>query len=302
MQPDPSEIQLTFREDITQPEQQKAAKRSVSALISRSMERFARAGAAEAELAKVTDALDSPLRRLIGGDKEATGALDSLHSRYLIDTDATDGLYQNQLLPADAPATDFRTIIINRPPYHFSWSWHDQNGHAPHNQILINNTGEVGLDARSGSVDGGVSGLVAAHAGFGLVLRTDRTVTASGWSILDPGRFSYNMATVGIGSNATSEGGVEVTALENGRLIGSAGFRWWRRRISAGESASDREGPYTVGLPGDEAKELIFTMQPGREYTFNAGIWVFSDRSPGIEAAAVQSLAQGTVTKIWINR
>src|SRR5215813_4421605 len=80
MQPDPSEIQLTFREDITQPEQQEAAKRSVSALISRSMERFARARAAEAELAKVTDALDSPLRRLIGGDKEATGALDSLHS------------------------------------------------------------------------------------------------------------------------------------------------------------------------------------------------------------------------------
>src|SRR5215831_7538935 len=127
MQPDPSESQLTFREDITQPEQQEAAKRSVSALISRSMERFARARAAEAELAKVTDALDSPLRRLIGGDKEATGALERPHSRYLIDTEATDGLYQNQLLPDDAPATDFRPVIINRPPYHVSRSGHDQN-------------------------------------------------------------------------------------------------------------------------------------------------------------------------------
>jgi hypothetical protein len=44
------------------------------------------------------------------------------------------------------------------------------------------------------------------------------------------------------------------------------------------ESASGGEGPYAIFEP----RELAFTMRPGREYTFNVGIWVFTDRTPGV--------------------
>ena len=61
-------------------------------------------------------------------------------------------------------------------------------------------------------------------------------------------------------------------------------------------------GPLAVAVPLGDPESLFFTMQPGREYTFNVGLWVFSDRSTGIGAAGAQSLIQGTVTTIWISR
>jgi hypothetical protein len=41
-------------------------------------------------------------------------------------------------------------------------------------------------------------------------------------------------------------------------------------------------------------------MQPGRQYTFNVGIWVFTDRSTGVGGAAVQALFEGNVSSLWV--
>lgn len=61
--------------------------------------------------------------------------------------------------------------------------------------------------------------------------------------------------------------------------------------FSPDESASEGDGPFTVSEP----RELKFTMKPGREYTFNVGIWVSTDYSAGVGAAGVQALMEGDV-------
>ena len=298
--PDSSDIQITFREDITQPSG-RSAKRSVSALVSRSMERFARARAAEAELAKATFMLEAPLLRLIGGDNEATGALDGLAQPTSYRHRCDGRVAPESIAPRRRSSDGFRTIVTNRLPFHFSWIWHDQNVHAPHNQMLILNTGEVGLVARSGSVEGGASGFVAAHAGFGLSLRTDRTVTASGWSVLEPGHFSYTMRVFGVGSNATSEGGVEVTAPEDERLIGSAGFRWWRRGISAGSPPPVKRDPVPWDFLATRPRNSDSPCSQAANRPSMPAYACSVIAHPASGAAALQSLAQGTVSNIWIN-
>jgi hypothetical protein len=62
-------LQITFREDVTDPKQMQTAERSVSALIARSTEAGAQARAAEAELRGLTDALNAPVVKLIEGTR-----------------------------------------------------------------------------------------------------------------------------------------------------------------------------------------------------------------------------------------
>jgi len=95
------------------------------------------------------------------------------------------------------------------------------------------------------------------------------------------------MMAHGAGSNATTEGGIECTALENGRLIMS----------SSNETADDREGPIHIGVPKTDPR--TFTMQPGRSYTFNIGLWVFSDRTPGVGVAAANAVLEGNIALMW---
>jgi hypothetical protein len=87
---------------------------------------------------------------------------------------------------------------------------------------------------------------------------------------------------------------------EDGQFLTGASRRLWRSRVSGtvfdpDESASGGQGNHVITGP-----ELQFTIRAGHGYTFNAGIWVFSDRSPGVGAAGVQSLLQGTMTKMWV--
>ena len=295
------EFQMMFRDDATQADRQNA-ERSVATLVARSAAAVARDRAAGADLAELTGSLNGPFVRLIEGDPLAIKALEKLRTHQLMQPDAMDALRQDVplSLPYDAIPLAPQGVLSLRslgfvPPYDFSWAWHDRNGHAPFNQFLDRPSGSVGLDARSGSVPGGASGFVNAHAGFGVFLRSDTTGQRFPHAVLNPGRFSHALRTVGIGSNATSEGGFELTVFEDGRLLAAASRKLWRSRISAGESASGGQGPHVITGP-----ELEFTIRQGRGYTFNAGIWVFSDRSTGIGAAAVQSLLQGVVTRMWV--
>ncbi|MDP9813978.1 hypothetical protein J2W42_006860 [Rhizobium tibeticum] len=170
----------------------------------------------------------------------------------------------------------------------------------PFNQVLDRPSGSVGLDARSGSLPGGASGFINAHVGFGVFLRSDTTGQRFPHAVLNPGRFSFAARAVGVGSNATTEGGFELTVFEDGQFLTGASRRLWRARVSGSvfdpdESTSGSQGPQVMAGP-----ELAFTIKAGHGYTFNAGIWVFSDRSIGIGAGAVQSLLQGVVTRMWV--
>jgi hypothetical protein len=298
-----SDVQITFREDLSSDYRQ-AAERSVATLIARSVEAEAQARAAEAELAKLTEVLNAPFVKLIEGDPGVVRAIESLRARQLLDRDATDALHQDAVLTETSSALafreDFRIIRDSRsgeffrPPYHFEWSFQDPGSGPPFNRIVDRFSGRVGLDARSGLLEGGAPGFVKAHAGFGVAFTTDHPVRAAASATLTPARWSYRMRSLGVGSNATTEGGVDAAAFEEGRLLDIKSSTRWRRRISGIEDAFDG-GDGTLYVPGGSPGVVFFQMQPGRVCTVNVGIWVFSDRTPGVGAAAVQSLLEGTV-------
>jgi hypothetical protein len=301
--PEPDAFQIWFRDDATEPDRLNA-ERSVAALIARSREAVAKERAAEAEMTKLIDALHHPFMQLVQEDPRAIGALESIRTRPLMPVEKLDALGQ------DAPALIYDTspsvppgIPISRslnfiPPYDFAWAWHA--GNPPIDQVLDRPSGRVGLVARSGAVSGGAPGPVNAHAGFGVFLRSDTQGQRFPHAVLNPGQYSFSLATNGVGSNATSEGGFELTVFEEGQLLTVADRKLWRSRVSGTlfdptESASGSQGPQPMTGP-----ELAFTIRPGLGYTFNAGIWVFSDRSTGIGVAGVQSLLQGVVSRMWV--
>lgn len=182
------------------------------------------------------------------------------------------------------------------PPFDFAWNWHD--GGAPFQMNADKDTGRIWLHARS---EGDVR-FTSVHAGFGLILRTDRPVTAEGASLRKMS-FKWQTQAGGVNSFALSEGGMEFTALENGQLIASASDKLFRKRVSGGvfdaEEASDEVATFDVWKP----LALNFQMNPGREYTFNVGIWITADRSNGLGgSSACQGLLDGNINAISIKR
>ncbi len=299
----PSDIQITFSDDLdleTQPELRRAVERSVATHLARSTEEVARVRAAEAERAKLMDAVNAPLMKLIKEDPAARKALEDLRTQQLSDLESMDVLRGEQPLTATnnivtVPLGDARVLAVP-PPYDFSWSWFNQAGGPPRTQHLDKETGLVGLDALSDPDAGGASGFVEAHAGFGLIVgRTDRIVTATARSSRSM-QYSFNVWAGGIGSNATSEGGMDFAAFEDGRLLTIASAKLWRRRVSIDESDVGWAGPLAVHEPS----KISFTMRPGHEYTFNVGIWVYSDRTPAIGDAGAQALLEGEVLYLSI--
>lgn len=108
------------------------------------------------------------------------------------------------------------------------------------------------------------------------------------------GEWSYTVGTAGVGGDATSEGGFDLAIFEDGRYLTGAAIKLWRKRVSGGEDSQWSEPKHLIAGP-----ELQFTMQPGRVYTFNAGIWVYTDRTNGLGSAGAQSRLQGMLTKMW---
>jgi hypothetical protein len=319
----PPNPQITFCDDLTDPKQREAAERFVATHIAHSAKAAAQARAAEAERAKLVAALEAPFIKQIKEDPEASKALDELRTRQLVDLDSMNVLRQGeQLLTATdedrirAPSLREFTLIsrvpiasipvARVPPYDFTWSWFRQEGHPPFNQILDNSTGHCGLDARSGAGPGGAPGFVEAHAGFGVVLSTDRSLTARAFPFCHMAH-AFFVGAVGIGANAVSEGGMDLAAFEENRLVGFKSVTLWRNRVSASvlhpdERARGRTGPELVQFPGNpgEGAGLTFRMNPGHLYGFNVGIWVHSDRSFGVGAGLAQALIEGDVGNIGV--
>jgi hypothetical protein len=301
-----AEMQISFREDVAETDR-KNAELSVAALVARSAEAVARRRATEAALAESTGALTRPFAKLIEVDPLSNEALEKLRSLQLMQPEAMDRLGPDTpfTLTYDSAVSTPRDGVGLRsqgfvPPYDFQWSWHQEGGHPPFNLIQNRFSGRLGLEARSGSIDGGAPGFVNAHAGFGVFVRSDVMGQKFPHAVLNPGSYSFQVRAVGVDSNATSEGGFDLAVFEDGRFLTGADRKLWRSRVSAtlfdpDESASGGQGNHLIAGP-----ELQFTMRPGHSYTFNAGIWVISDRSTGIGAGAAQSILRGTLTRMWV--
>lgn len=303
--------QITFREGLTQADRE-LAEQSVATLVSQAMAKAEKAHAAAADRARVTAALNAPFQKLFEQDADAVKAIDNLRNGHLIEEGAVnfseepvqgeDGnvsmSFQRDIVSPVLTTIANRSINVRVPPYDFSWSWFVPP-HAPASMLLDNATGRVGLSCLSGSTPGGASGRVEAHAGFGLILSTDHHhVTAIGRSYRTM-HFGYAANAIGIGSNATAEGGMEFTALEDGRFLLGKSSRLWHRRVSSDDdNESYQEGPHPIYEPN----ELYFSMGPGHGYTFNVGIWVVADRTPGFGIAGAHSLEDGWISAITIER
>ena len=309
-----SHFQISFREDLPDPERE-VAERSVTTLIAQTEERVAKMQARKAERATLRAALNAPLRRIVEQDPEALRTIDDLRDQDFLPPDTIadfdlqplpvmSGHFTMSFDPYNFPTTVNalalrpRIIDVRVPPYDFTWSFFDQPGGPAFQQRLNNNTGEVALQTRSGSVEGGASGFVRAHAGFGMVFRTEHASMAIGRSFRRM-RFAFSMDAIGLNSNATSEGGMDFGAFEDGRLLNVQISTLWHHRMSSDDDAiTVKEGPFPVYDP----YELAFPTEPGHLYAFPVGIWVFSDREPGIGLAAAISLMQGNVLAISIER
>jgi hypothetical protein len=159
-------------------------------------------------------------------------------------------------------------------PYHFAWEWHNGDPPGVSTSDRLDGTIRVGTgvsDDRDRS---------DAHAGFGVFLTTNVPRAVIGRSIRKSDH-EYLVAAGGFGGDATAEGGVEMTAFEDGRFLDAASDKRFRRRVSDGESASQGfQGALVTGDP----LELTWTMQPNKGYTFNVGGWVFCEQHFGFGA------------------
>lgn len=297
------EIQLDFAHDVSA-EQQRVVEHSVESMAAQACDRTARIRAEEAERAEFEATLTQPFMHVIEDNPAAVKTLEDLRTRPLFQNVPT-------LQPVEEPlvSDDFATLMVRAPidikviPFDFTWNWFNTAGSRPFNRTLDPPNGWVGLDARVGLIAGGASSFVDAHVGFGVVLTTDRPLKATGRSLRKM-RYGYAVHAVGVGSNATSEGGVEFTVFDNETLVGFTPRKLWRGRVSAGLghpdefATADSEG-FDKGPPG---MELSWTMLPGHQYTFNVGAWVFADRSSGAGGAAAQSIIDGQILLMSFER
>ena len=175
------------------------------------------------------------------------------------------------------------------PPFDFAWWWHDAAGSGPFDQFITQPGGAIRLEARSGLIEGGAPGFVNAHAGLGVFFRPDRPLTLVGRAA-GVIQWGYTMRSLGFGSSATSEGGVNITLLEDAHVppIRDASQRLWRKRVSGVNDAAQEQPSTTVYNPGGS---FSFSVTPPHVYTYSVGVRVFSDRTTGIGGAAVQTYA-----------
>lgn len=294
----PPGVEISFREGLTA-EQKETAQRSVAALVTRAEQ----ASAARLARARHVAALSASLANLVKADPEAAQALEALRDPPTDDGEPAEDPPAAAMRSASGAslaiekASILDSVDIRSPPYDFAWRWHHQAGSAPIGSFT-NADGYVGLDARSGSIASGASTFVDAHAGYGLALSTPHQVTVTGHSLRKTWH-SYVVGCTGVGGDATSEGGMEFTAMENGQFLTAASHKLWRRRVSGLESDRFRSDGF---YPLYDPSELAFTMFPNRQYTFNVGIWAFSDRSPGAGVAWAQSLIEADVWLMTIQR
>ncbi|NRS52000.1 hypothetical protein [Brevibacillus sp. HB2.2] len=260
---------------MTQPELRQAAERSIATLIA-SFEK-------KIEQTLATDTSKSKVQTRV----YAQGDPSNLQS---IDLNIPDTAH-------------IRTLAIV-PPFDFTWSWFLPDGSPPTFQNLNNETGEVGLIARSGAVSGeggiggiGAPGFIAAHAGFGIMLSTDREVSATGYASR---RFvpKWHLSSIESADSVMVEAGTELTVLKDGQLVNSASGKLFSESVHGnGGGHYESSGYVDVTNP----PSLSFAMSPGHQYTFNVGIWVFSNKS-GSQHAFAESWLSGAVLSMSVVR
>ncbi|MFE1989185.1 hypothetical protein [Streptomyces mirabilis] len=305
---DPS-VQIRYSAEL-EPEKHSVIERSVQAMAAHSTEETDRLRAVEAEPAKVAALLDGLTAEQIAADPVKARALEELLARpFPLDLDSASFLRPENPLSEVENASRLSVLAdhfdlwpgqlgVWSPPYHFTWSWHRTDGSPPFNAGFDPPTGQVALDGRSGSpgaMPGGAGTLVEAHAGYGLFFRFPHDGVLIGVS-REGVLFSYAVAAQGLGGgNATVEGGIECSILEDGQWRTGATHRFYRKRVSGNEADHD-ESP---GFIDTSDPSIRWPVRAGHDYTFNVGVWVYCDHTAGVGRSAAQSLTQASIANMF---
>jgi hypothetical protein len=269
----PRGFQVGFSENLTAPDRA-IAERSVQAHIAHVTQARAERRRITDGQAKAASAVNAPLAKLVEADPAAAKSLTDAADRRRellgqLDIEAPT-FPRTRDLPLDLMrvANDGVADQIFPIPYHFDWRWHRG---AEGSSSADRSTGEVTVGTTVDDVD-----FSDVHAGVGVLMRPTefRRVKArslrSSWE-------SYLVAAGGFGGDATAEGGMEMTILEDGQLLSSAQDKRFRKRLSDGESDQWDSGGFGTG----DAIEVACLMTPGREYTINVGAWVYCEQHGG---------------------
>jgi hypothetical protein len=283
------------------------AEQSVIVMAGRGAERASRRMAASAERVETAAALHRPLLGLIASDPAAAKALDAARSQLLAVGDlerprarTTRAPGGRNLITFDASEAPEIFVI----PYHYNWMWQAPTNVPLRTSFADRSSGDIGLDARLDARPGFVDApFVTAHAGFGIGLRTDFEVQARASAMHTVG---YRWAvSAGIFGNATTEGGEELTVMQEGLpdpIAVDQSIVYHKRVSGSVEHPSESADADSGGIGTGEFLEVSWTMRPGIGYTFNVGQFITCERHPGAGGAASIAQIQGTVILMTLFR
>ncbi|MFX0575638.1 hypothetical protein [Nocardia nepalensis] len=281
---------------------------SINALVTRRIAENVRRRERAAEDRFLADGLQEPLLDQVrasargadalrlAAERARTGTLDVSELPTVSAQDPTQHVSVGMLDYPFATNRDFEgpATRIFSIPYDFSWSWHDQHGSAPFNQIITRSSGRAALDARVGNAPGATGSFVATHAGYGVSLRSDHRVACMARSLRST--HDVGAASVGLNADATVEAGCEMTVMQNGHLVTIAVDKRFRGRISGSVGHPTENYNYDNGGFGTgETIEVLWTMEADTNYELNVGAWVFAETQHGIGGAGAQSLIDAKI-------
>lgn len=248
----------------------------------------------QAEIDALMDRINAPSKKLIEANSDATSALRELQDRE-VEIDRFENnvaLFESRSVQTFAPQ-----VFAVRPPYNPSSGGAGvyQGSQPAHSVFNRPSDGYVGMDARSGSIDGGASGSVSAFSGFTLGFQPSANAQYTTGFQIDNMHFAYNVACRSVtGGSAVAEGGLLAVVLDilgAGSLVIAGRIQLWHKRVSGGETSHDSQSGLRRSVQLNPAG-----LYGGRRYALICQLYCNSDRSSGVGAAASQSLGEGYIT------
>jgi hypothetical protein len=239
-------------------------------------------------------AIIEPVASLVKGDPAATRSIARLGA----------GLEKNkirlsktaQLSPGTAVPL---SIILHEhlefqfPPYDYEWNWGNDRQHSSNR-----GTGYIGVLGDSGSVGGATGDAVAAACGIGFVFNSDspgqvsiRPLVQHSWEYLD--------GAYGIGSWASSKGGIDISAWQGSTMVaGVSRAQLFSDSTCWAGSGSDQGDGY-AWVPD---LTISFSIAASTWYAVSIGAWVECDHASGLGASRGQGKVEGYVRWTTVER
>ncbi|MFE3442459.1 hypothetical protein ACFXNW_05460 [Nocardia sp. NPDC059180] len=284
---EPPQVEITYDKGVPD-DTRGVIEKSIGSLVERSTRNISRQRDQRALHSEFRAAEKEHLRRQIESDPESKRAFDEAQERFEpIELNAellNRELLNEQMLKA-GDLFKFGAATKVFTTCHFDWRWSTHGGaYSLSDAATVGSPGNGGYAGISASVNTDVAHLNA-HAGVGVALTVADVNSTTPVFVMGRAlrwaRHEYSVLAAPGNGDGTSEGGIELTVMENGNFLTAAQNKIWRLRLSNGEIGSG--GNLQDGFQLDDPSLSVFwTMNPGSIYTFNLGVWTFVDCDDGI--------------------